>query len=322
MKGFLAFIFVLGIIIIVHETGHFVVAKLNKIRVNRFSIGFGPKIINKKFTETEFTLGILPFGGYVDLNEDNLDITDSRAFNSKKPIQKFLVVIAGAIMNFVLAYIIIFSLGVNQEVPITVIDEVLIDSPAYEAGIKSGDEIISINDDKIKYWFDIVEIISFSDKNSVLEFDVLRDDDIKHFKLKPEINDENRLVVGIKPKLEKDFITSVKYSNKDFFNKFTMLTDGFKKTLKLVGTGYRVKAQGKGVELSVGYSHPVNIAAPEGVEIKVEGQDTIHISGYDKQKVGQTAAEIRKVRPPEPYKGKGIRYEDEVVRRKQGKAAA
>lgn len=105
-------------------------------------------------------------------------------------------------------------------------------------------------------------------------------------------------------------------------NSILGVTEGFKKTLKLVGTGYRVKAQGKGVELSVGYSHPVSITPIDGVELKVEGQDTIHVSGFDKQKVGQVAAEIRKVRPPEPYKGKGIRYEDEVVRRKQGKAAA
>lgn len=105
-------------------------------------------------------------------------------------------------------------------------------------------------------------------------------------------------------------------------NSVVGVSEGFKKTLKLVGTGYRAKAQGKSVELSVGYSHPVVIAPIDGVEIKVEGQDTIHIVGTDKQKVGQIAAEIRKVRPPEPYKGKGIRYEDEVVRRKQGKAAA
>jgi len=100
------------------------------------------------------------------------------------------------------------------------------------------------------------------------------------------------------------------------------VTEGYKKTLKLVGTGYRVKAQGAGVSLAVGYSHPVEIKALDGVTIKVRGNDTIHIEGIDKQAVGQMAADIRKIRPPEPYKGKGIRYEDEVVRRKQGKASA
>lgn len=100
------------------------------------------------------------------------------------------------------------------------------------------------------------------------------------------------------------------------------VSEGYKKTLKLVGTGYRVKAQGAGVSLSVGFSHPVDVVPSEGVKLTVEGNDTIHIEGIDKQSVGQVAADIRKVRPPEPYKGKGIRYEDEVVRRKQGKAAA
>lgn len=100
------------------------------------------------------------------------------------------------------------------------------------------------------------------------------------------------------------------------------VSEGYKKTLKLIGTGYRVKAQGAGVSLSVGFSHPVDVVPTAGVTLKVEGTDTIHIEGIDKQAVGQVAADIRKVRPPEPYKGKGIRYEDEEVRRKQGKAAA
>jgi len=100
------------------------------------------------------------------------------------------------------------------------------------------------------------------------------------------------------------------------------VTEGYKKTLKLVGTGYRVTAKGAGISLAVGFSHPVLIDPPAGIKITTEGTDTIRIEGIDKQAVGQVAANIREVRPPEPYKGKGIRYEDEVVRRKQGKAAA
>ncbi|MDR0462736.1 MAG: 50S ribosomal protein L6, partial [Pseudomonadales bacterium] len=99
------------------------------------------------------------------------------------------------------------------------------------------------------------------------------------------------------------------------------VSEGYSKTLKLVGTGYRVTAQGKGISLAVGFSHPVEMSAPEGITIAVEGQDTIKVSGHDKQQVGQVAADIRAVKKPEPYKGKGIRYEDEVVRRKPGKAA-
>jgi large subunit ribosomal protein L6 len=95
---------------------------------------------------------------------------------------------------------------------------------------------------------------------------------------------------------------------------------GFEKTLELRGVGYRAKVQGKNLDLSLGFSHPVVYALPEGIEAKVE-KSTIVISGSDKQKVGQVAAEVRAYRPPEPYKGKGVRYIDEHVAMKEGKRA-
>jgi len=98
------------------------------------------------------------------------------------------------------------------------------------------------------------------------------------------------------------------------------VTDGYRKELRTEGVGYRAKLQGKRLELQVGFSHPVHIEAPEGITIEVPEQTRIIVSGIDKQKVGQLAAEIRQVRPPEPYKGKGIRYVGEYVRRKAGKA--
>jgi len=99
------------------------------------------------------------------------------------------------------------------------------------------------------------------------------------------------------------------------------VTQGYKITLKLVGTGYRVKKKGQGLELALGFSHPVEFVAPQGVTLDVEGEDTIVVTGIDKQAVGQLAANIRAAKPPEPYKGKGVRYEDEVVKIKPGKAA-
>lgn len=96
---------------------------------------------------------------------------------------------------------------------------------------------------------------------------------------------------------------------------------GFTKSLELIGTGFRAEAAGKNVTLTVGYSHPVKIEAPDGITIKVE-KNIVTIEGIDKQVVGQVAADIRAVRPPEPYQGKGIKYTDEVIRRKPGKAAA
>jgi len=99
------------------------------------------------------------------------------------------------------------------------------------------------------------------------------------------------------------------------------VSEGFQKKLKLVGVGYRAQLQGKKLNLALGFSHPVEYTAPEGITIEAPSQTEIIISGCDKQKVGQVAAEIRSYRPPEPYKGKGVRYADERVVRKEAKKA-
>jgi large subunit ribosomal protein L6 len=104
------------------------------------------------------------------------------------------------------------------------------------------------------------------------------------------------------------------------FNMVTGVTDGFRKSLDVTGVGYRAAMDGKTLVLNVGYSHPVRMTPAEGVTFAVEGNNKIHVTGFDKQVVGEEASRIRRVRPPEPYKGKGIRYEGEVIRRKAGKA--
>ncbi len=104
------------------------------------------------------------------------------------------------------------------------------------------------------------------------------------------------------------------------YNNVIGVTEGYAKSLEVVGTGYRVQQKGQGLELQLGFSHPVNFDAPEGIQLSVEGSTKITVSGISKQAVGEAAANIRKLKKPEPYKGKGIRYADEVVRRKAGKA--
>jgi large subunit ribosomal protein L6 len=99
------------------------------------------------------------------------------------------------------------------------------------------------------------------------------------------------------------------------------VTSGFQKRLEIQGVGYRASLRGTDLELNVGFSHPVVLKAPQGIEFEVPTQTEVIVKGIDKQQVGQIAAEVRKVRPPEPYKGKGIRYEGEYVRRKVGKRA-
>jgi large subunit ribosomal protein L6 len=98
------------------------------------------------------------------------------------------------------------------------------------------------------------------------------------------------------------------------------VTKGFRKSLELQGVGFRVNKAGEVLNFSLGFSHPVTYAPPDGIAFTVEGTNRVHVDGIDKQRVGQVAAEIRGLRPPEPYKGKGIRYAGEVVRKKLGKA--
>ncbi|HEX5238063.1 MAG TPA: 50S ribosomal protein L6 [Sphingomicrobium sp.] len=102
-------------------------------------------------------------------------------------------------------------------------------------------------------------------------------------------------------------------------NLVTGVTEGFTKVLEISGVGYRAQAQGRNLRLQLGYSHDVNYKLPEGIDVKTPDQNTVEISGVDKQKVGQVAAEIRRWRKPEPYKGKGIKYRGEYIFRKEGK---
>jgi large subunit ribosomal protein L6 len=103
-------------------------------------------------------------------------------------------------------------------------------------------------------------------------------------------------------------------------NMIVGVTEGYKKVLEINGTGYRVTAKGKDLEFALGFSHPVNVVPPEGITFSVERPTQFTVAGIDKQLVGEVAANIRKIRPPEPYKGKGVKYQGEVIRRKAGKA--
>ena len=103
-------------------------------------------------------------------------------------------------------------------------------------------------------------------------------------------------------------------------NQIIGVTEGYTKALEIVGTGFRVAAKGQALEFALGYSHPITVNPPAGISFQVEGNTKIVVSGIDKQAVGEVAANIRKLRKPEPYKGKGVRYAGEVVRRKAGKS--
>lgn len=134
-----------------------------------------------------------------------------------------------------------------------------------------------------------------------------------------ERDDDGRLVVS-RPDDERRSRELHGLSRTLVANMVTGVTDGYRKTLEINGTGYRVTVRDRGLEFALGYSHPVMVTAPDGITFTVERPTLFHVAGIDKQLVGEVAANIRKLRPPEPYKGKGVKYADEVIRRKAGKA--
>jgi large subunit ribosomal protein L6 len=123
---------------------------------------------------------------------------------------------------------------------------------------------------------------------------------------RPDDENRNRALHGLSRTLVANMVTGV--------------SQGYEKTLEIVGTGYRVTAKGSNLEFALGFSHPVVVEPPEGISFEVQAPTRFVVRGIDKQKVGEVAANIRKIRKPEPYKGKGVRYQGEVVRRKVGKA--
>jgi large subunit ribosomal protein L6 len=137
-----------------------------------------------------------------------------------------------------------------------------------------------------------------------------------------DIKNENGIVTVLNNGNEKDRKQKAVHglSRALISNMITGVSAGFKKVMEIVGVGYRAVQQGKDIEFNLGYSHTIKFVAPEGINLKVLEPTKVEISGIDKQKVGQIAANIRGLRPPEPYKGKGIRYKDEYIRKKAGKA--
>jgi len=160
--------------------------------------------------------------------------------------------------------------------------------------VKINDNVVSVKGPK-------GELTQEIDKDIIIEIN----DNVLEVK-RPSDNKRHRSLHGLSRALIQNMVTGV--------------TEGFEKKLEIVGVGYRAQKQGKTLVLSLGYSHPVEMEDPEGIETVVEGNTTILVKGIDKQVVGAHAANIRAKRSPEPYKGKGVRYADEFVRIKEGKS--
>ncbi len=135
-----------------------------------------------------------------------------------------------------------------------------------------------------------------------------------------EVRQDNGAITVTRPSDEGEIRALHGLSRSLIANMVTGVTEGYRKTLEIVGVGYRVQARGKDLEFALGYSHPLPVSPPEGITFRVETPTRFVVEGIDKQQVGEVAANIRKLRKPDPYKGKGVRYQGEQIRRKVGKA--
>ncbi len=177
--SFLKIVIILGTLITIHELGHFTIAKLCNVKVNKFSIGFGPTLIKKQKGETEYSLRLFPFGGFVQMEGEEERSDEERAFNNKSVLQRIAIVAAGAVVNIVFSLIVYFcimsSLGIYTSNEV----EILQGGPLYEAGIRSGDKILSINGDKMLTQREIEEKISNAKKDEMI-FEIERDGQIQN----------------------------------------------------------------------------------------------------------------------------------------------
>lgn len=212
MVTLIAFIVLLGVLIFIHELGHFLAARLGGVGVLKFSLGFGPKIFGKKVGETEYVLSWIPLGGYVKLlgesgTEELPPEDEKRSFYKQPTWKRLLIVLAGPVFNFFLAiviFMIVYMYGIPNLTP--VIGKMSPDSAAQEAGILTGDKILSINGQTIAYWDDIKPMIAGSRGNEV-KVTVLRGNEEKTFPVKPKLSktknlfgeDEDAYLLGISP---------------------------------------------------------------------------------------------------------------------------
>lgn len=192
----IAAVFVFLMVILVHEFGHFAVAKMVGIEVNEFSIGMGPKLIQTKKGETEYTIRLLPIGGYVKMEGEDENSDNPRSFNNASVFSRIGVLIAGAIMNFILAVIVlsIVSFGIGE--PTTTVDKVDPNSPADVSGIISGDTIIGIEGKKIDSWEDVLDKIGSAPSDKELNVEIDRDGEIITKNITPTV-DDGRTIIGI-----------------------------------------------------------------------------------------------------------------------------
>ena len=186
------------VLIIPHEWGHLIVAKLCGVRVNEFSVGMGPLLFKKQKGETQYSVRLLPLGGYCSLEGEEEAVDDPRSYSSKTPLQKIAILLAGVTMNIIIAILAMTLAYAISGIPSNTLSAVTPDSPAAEAGLQAGDKIIEIDGTKIRDWNSVVTAVDGYHEGDKMEIVYRRDGKTQEVFLTPEFDEENqRYMVGI-----------------------------------------------------------------------------------------------------------------------------
>jgi len=230
----LKIIFLLGFLVFIHEGGHFLAARIFKVKVEEFSIGFGPKIFTKNGKETKYSIGLIPFGGYVKMLGENERCEEKDSFSSAKVIHRIIIVAAGAIVNIAFAIIVFFFLAIFYGYNIsTTVGEILPEAIENAAQIEVGDKILKVNNEKIRLKSDIAEALQYSDGSSVKVL-VERDGKEIEITVKPTEYYENYYILGVQVSaIDANFGEQIYYA---FWETINFVESMFE-SLKLLFTG-------------------------------------------------------------------------------------
>lgn len=241
------------LVVFLHELGHFSVAKFVGIKVDEFSIGMGPQIFQTQKGETKYTLRLLPIGGYVAMDGEDEHSDNPRGFSNVSVFKRMAVVVAGVIMNFILAVVAFFIIALFMGSATNKIGNVIENSPAQYAGIRSGDEIVEINQNKVTSWEDVLTYIAPTQEGEVINVKIQRDGVILEEEIEP-LYENGRSYIGIESKVEKSFVKAIRY--------------GFENTIYVIkNVFYSLKMLIQGGVSADMFSGPVGV-------IQIIGQET------------------------------------------------
>lgn len=257
VQTFISFIFVFGILVISHEFGHFILARFNGVKVHEFSIGMGPKLYERPGKETKLSIRALPLGGYVQLHGENEDSEDTDSFSAKKPWQRFSVLVAGPLMNFLLAVVLFFSVYMMVGFPVNIVKEVLPGYPAQIAGIQAGDEVILLDGKPVDSWESLTKAVP-TDATREFTVRVIRQGQQVVLTMTTKESENGRRIIGILPDTQR----SIPRSTLAAFSSTRDVTYGI---VDFLGQLVKGKASGDGLVGPVGIVSVVGEASKNGL---------------------------------------------------------